>query len=70
MRSGGVGGPGGFEGGIVVVSHRVWRRSGWPRVSGAFRAAMANEIDFVSVRQRLNVYRNESANWLKSALEL
>ena len=36
----------------------------------AFRAATSNEIDFVSVRQRLNVYRNESANWLKSALEL
>lgn len=36
----------------------------------AFHAAMANEIDFASVRQRLDAYRNESANWLKSALEL
>lgn len=36
----------------------------------AFHAAMAYEIDFLSVRQRLNAYRNESANWLKSALEL
>lgn len=36
----------------------------------AFHTAMASEIDFASGRHRLDAYRNESANWLKSALEL